>query len=71
MKVRSDDGATVDAFGFGLGHCADWVADQGRVDVVFELSSSSFSGFESLEMRVRDLREANPLPCPLPEGEGV
>ncbi|MFI5266247.1 MAG: single-stranded-DNA-specific exonuclease RecJ [Chloroflexota bacterium] len=58
MKVRSDDGATVDAFGFGLGHCADWVTDQGRVDVVFELSSSSFSGFESLEMRVRDLREA-------------
>jgi len=67
LKVRSDDGATVDGFGFSLGHCADWVADQGRVDVVFELSSSAFGGFESLEMRVRDVREASPLPA----GEGV
>jgi single-stranded-DNA-specific exonuclease len=58
VKFRSDDGATVDAFGFGLGSCAEWVAAQGRVDVAFELGSSSFNGFESLEMRVRDLREA-------------
>lgn len=58
MKFRADDGATVDAFGFGLGHCADWLADHRRVDVAFELSSSSFNGFDALEMRVRDLREA-------------
>jgi len=70
MKFRSDDGATMDAFGFGLGHCAKWLADQRRIDVAFELSSSSFSGFEALELRVRDLREANPLPSPLPQGEG-
>jgi len=58
MKFRSDDGAIVDAFGFGLGHCAEWIADQARIDVAFELSSSQFNGYEALELRVRDLREA-------------
>lgn len=58
MKFRADDGATVDAFGFGLGHCAGWLADRTRIDVAFELSRSQFNGFEALELRVRDLREA-------------
>ncbi len=59
MKFRSDDGATVDAFGFGLGGCAEWIAERPGVDVVFELGSSQFNGFESLELRVSDLREAS------------
>jgi single-stranded-DNA-specific exonuclease len=58
MKFRSEDGATVDGFGFGLGRCAEWLTDRRPIDVVFELSSSQFNGFESLELRVRDLREA-------------
>ncbi|HEX6510961.1 MAG TPA: DHHA1 domain-containing protein, partial [Chloroflexota bacterium] len=71
LKFRAEDGSTVDAFGFGLGHCAGWLAEQPRIDVAFELSTSRFSGFEALELRVRDLRKANPLPSRLPEGEGA
>jgi single-stranded-DNA-specific exonuclease len=57
MKFRSD-GATIDAFGFGLGPCAEWVAGLPAIDVAFELSSSQFNGYEAIELRVRDLREA-------------
>src|SRR5579862_1870966 len=57
MKFRAPDGATVDAFGFGLGDCAGWIAER-PIDVAFELSSSHFNGYDSLEMRVRDVRDS-------------
>lgn len=56
LKFKGRDGETIDGFGFGLGHCADWVADQSSVDVVVEMSSSQFQGYEALELRVRDVR---------------
>jgi len=55
LKFRGSDGETLDAFGFGLGYHTDWLANE-PVDVVFELSSSQFRGYESLELRVRDLK---------------
>jgi single-stranded-DNA-specific exonuclease len=58
LKFRAPDGQTIDAFGFGLGSCAEWITERPDVDVAFELSSSHFNGFEALELRVRDLREA-------------
>src|SRR5581483_10481193 len=60
MNFKSDDGQTIDAFGFGLGHCSRWLAERSYVDLVFEMSSSQFKGYEALELRVRDLREAVP-----------
>jgi len=58
LKFRTPDGQTVDGFGFGLGQCAEWISERPELDVAFELSSSQFNGFEALELRVRDLREA-------------
>jgi single-stranded-DNA-specific exonuclease len=58
LKFKADDGAVIDGFGFGLGACADWIMERARIDVAFELSSSHFSGFETIELRVRDVREA-------------
>ncbi|MHB8619654.1 MAG: single-stranded-DNA-specific exonuclease RecJ [Chloroflexota bacterium] len=56
MMAFSDGRQTVDAFAYGMGHCAEEIKRDPKIDVVFELSSSSFKGFESLELRVRDLR---------------
>jgi single-stranded-DNA-specific exonuclease len=55
LKFRLDNGETLDGFGYGLGACADWLDEQPRIDVVFEMNSSQFQGFETLELRVRDL----------------
>jgi single-stranded-DNA-specific exonuclease len=63
LKFRADDGATIDGFGFGLGSCAGWIMQQPRIDVAFELTSSHFGGFESLELRVRDVRESGQQPA--------
>ncbi|MBV8084428.1 MAG: single-stranded-DNA-specific exonuclease RecJ [Chloroflexi bacterium] len=55
LKFKGRDGETLDAFGFGLGACAEWLGDT-EVDVAFELGSTRFHGYESLELRVRDIR---------------
>ncbi|HEU0168394.1 MAG TPA: hypothetical protein VFS62_11505, partial [Chloroflexota bacterium] len=55
LKFKGRDGETLDAFGFGLGACAEWLGDS-EVDVAFELASTRFHGYESLELRVRDVR---------------
>jgi len=58
LKVKGAQGETVDGFGFGLGHCAEWVSEQSSIDVAFELSSSQFNGYATLELRVRDIRSS-------------
>ncbi|MDE3076942.1 MAG: hypothetical protein KGJ86_16115, partial [Chloroflexota bacterium] len=52
----SDGRQTIDAFAHGMGQCADWIKGHPAIDVVFELSSSTFQGYETLELRVRDWR---------------
>jgi single-stranded-DNA-specific exonuclease len=58
LKFKGRDGETLDGFGFGLGACAEWLSDT-DVDVAFELSSTRFHGYESLELRICDLRPSS------------
>jgi hypothetical protein len=52
----SDGKQTIDAFGPNLGVCADRLKREPRIDLVFEFGTSSFQGYETLEMRIRDMR---------------
>ena len=56
MEIHDDDGARIDAVGFGLGVRAADI--KGPVDLAFHLQENHWRGVTSLELRIRDLRAA-------------
>lgn len=54
MEIHGDDGARIDAVGFGLGVRAEDI--KGPVDLAFHLQENHWRGVTNLELRLRDLR---------------
>lgn len=57
LKVRSDNGTTLDAIGFDMGeYCNVLFESPDNIDVAFSLSQNTWNGHTSLQLRLVDIR---------------
>jgi len=59
LKIKFNrGGAEIEAIGFGLGRLAEQLDYAKRYDLAFNLESNEWNGFETAQLRVVDMREA-------------
>jgi single-stranded-DNA-specific exonuclease len=56
LRLKVEDGQTIDAVAFSMGHLADLITD--RVDLVYTYELNFYQGRSSIQLNVRDIQPA-------------